>query len=139
MTEPSRDRTDLARIGQNGSMTSRAHPFRFYDNREKYLLFVTTTNEKDKIAQRVGRELELLSPSPPAMRLFDAGMGDATVLHQVLEEMHHRYPTIPFVVVGKEISMEDTRLSLMKLHTRFAEHPETVVIVTNMYTGKLPG
>ncbi len=119
-------------------MTSRAHPFRFYDNREKYLLFVTTTNEKDKIAQRVGRELELLSPSPPAMRVFDAGMGDATVLHQVLEEMHHRYPTIPFVVVGKEISMEDTRLSLMKLHTRFAEHPETVVIVTNMYYREAP-
>ncbi len=119
-------------------MTSPDHPFRFYDNREKYLLFVTTTNEKDRIAQRVGRELDLLSPSPPALRLFDAGMGDATVLHHVLEEMHHRYPTIPFVVVGKEISMEDTRLSLMKLHTRFAEHPETVVIVTNMYYSEAP-
>ena len=118
--------------------SSPEHPFRFYDNREKYLLFVTTTNEKDRIAQRIGRELELLSPSPPALRVFDAGMGDATVLHQVLEEMHHRYPTIPFVVVGKEISMEDTRLSLMKLHTRFAEHPETVVIVTNMYYREAP-
>lgn len=65
-------------------------------------------------------------------------MGDATVLHHVLEEMHDRYPTIPFVVVGKEISMEDTRLSLMKLHSRFAEHPETVVIVTNMYYREAP-
>lgn len=119
-------------------MSSLAQPFRFYDNREKYLLFVTTTNEKDMIARRVGKELELLSPQPPALRVFDAGMGDATVLHQVLEEMHHMYPTIPFVVVGKEISMEDTRLSFSKLHTRFAEHPETVVIVTNMYYREAP-
>ena len=119
-------------------MASRAQAFRFYDNREKYLLFVTTTNEKDMIARRVGQELDLLDPKPPALRVFDAGMGDATVLHHVLEEMHHRYPTIPFVVVGKEISMEDTRLSFSKLHTRFAEHPETVVVVTNMYYREAP-
>ena len=27
--------------------------FRFYDNRQKYLLFVTTTNEKNKIADSI--------------------------------------------------------------------------------------
>lgn len=112
--------------------------FRFYDNREKYLLFVTTTNEKDMIARRVGRELEHLDPRPPSLKVFDAGMGDATVLSTLLEEMHHRFPTIPFVVVAKEISMEDTRLSLAKLHTRFEEHPETVVVVTNMYYREAP-
>ncbi len=31
-----------------------AHNFRFYDNRQKYLLFVTTCSEKWVIAQRVG-------------------------------------------------------------------------------------
>src|SRR6516162_4162374 len=34
-----------------------AHNFRFYDNRQKYLLFVTTCSEKQVIAQRVGMEL----------------------------------------------------------------------------------
>ncbi len=112
--------------------------FRFYDNREKYLLFVTTTNEKAMIARRVGQELERLKPTPPAMRVFDAGMGDATVLNTLLEEMHWRFPTIPFVVVAKEVSMEDTRLGLFKLHGRFAEHPETVVVMTNMYYSEAP-
>ena len=107
--------------------------FRFYDNREKYLLFVTTTTEKEAIARRVGRELDKLRPQPPAIKLFDAGMGDATVLSSVLEEMHWRYPTTPHYVVGKEISMEDTRIGLSKLDARFAEHPETVVVMTNMY------
>ena len=27
--------------------------FRFFDNRQKYLLFVTTTNEKNKIAEKI--------------------------------------------------------------------------------------
>src|SRR5215467_11551190 len=30
------------------------HNFRFYDNRQKYLLFVTTCSEKQVVAQRVG-------------------------------------------------------------------------------------
>lgn len=118
--------------------TADDHPFRFYDNREKYLLFVTTTNEKDMTARRIGEELVHLKPQPPSIRLFDAGMGDATVLNSVLEQLHHLYPTTPFVVVGKEISLEDTRMSLAKLHTRFAEHPETVVLVTNMYYREAP-
>ena len=58
--------------------------FRFYDNRQKYLLFVMTCGEKWAIAERVGLELEHLKPTPPALRLFDAGMGDGTVLSQVL-------------------------------------------------------
>ena len=36
-------------------------PFRFFDNREKYLLFVTTCSEKWVIAERVGMELKYLS------------------------------------------------------------------------------
>ena len=35
-------------------------PFRFYDNREKYLLFTTTCSEKQETARRVGQELEQL-------------------------------------------------------------------------------
>ena len=91
-----------------------AQNFRFYDNRQKYLLFVTTCSEKWVIAQRVGMELANIHPRPPALRLFDAGMGDGTVLARTMRAMHHRFPTMPFYIVGKEISLEDVRLVLEK-------------------------
>jgi hypothetical protein len=47
-------------------------------------------------------------------------------------------PTVPFVVVGKEVSMEDTRLTLSTLPGRFSEHPETVVVLTNMFYAEAP-
>jgi hypothetical protein len=113
-------------------------PFRFYDNRQKYLAFVNTTNEKWKVAERATRELTLLKPTPPALRLFDAGMGDATVLTHLMRAMHRRFPTMPFFIVGKEISLEDVRLSLEKLPDRFIEHPSSVIVVTNLYYAEAP-
>jgi hypothetical protein len=113
-------------------------PFRFYDNRQKYLAFVNTTNEKWKVAQRATRELALLRPNPPALRLFDAGMGDATVLSHIMRAMHRRYPIMPFFIVGKEISLEDVRLSLEKLPDRFIEHPASVIVITNLYYAEAP-
>ncbi len=113
-------------------------PFRFFDNREKYLLFVNTCSEKQVTASRIGRELDLIAPRPPAMRLFDAGMGDATVLSMVLRDMHHRWPTVPFLVVAKEISREDVRISLAKFADRLHEHPQTVFVVTNLYYTEAP-
>ncbi len=111
---------------------SAGQPVRFFDSREKYLLFVTTTDEKWAIAQRINEELDKLKPSPPALRLFDAGMGDASVLTHVLRAMHDRFPEIPFLAVAKEISMEDVRLGLEKMADRFAEHPQMVLVITNM-------
>jgi len=112
--------------------------FRFFDNRQKYLLFVNTCSEKDVIARRVGLELGHIHPRPPAVRLFDAGMGDGTVLARVMREMHRKFPTVPFYIVGKEISLEDVRLSLRKMADRFFEHPATVLVVTNMYYSEAP-
>ena len=71
-------------------------PFRFYDNRQKYLAFVNTCNEKRKVAERAARELVHLKPSPPSLRIFDAGMGDGTILSHLLRATHQRYPTLPF-------------------------------------------
>lgn len=110
----------------------KGQPVRFFDSREKYLLFVTTTDEKWAIAQRINEELEKLKPTPPALRLFDAGMGDATVLSHVLRAAHDRFPEIPFLAAAKEISMEDVRLGLEKMADRFAEHPQMVLVITNM-------
>jgi len=118
--------------------TRAAVHFRFYDNREKYLLFVTTTNEKATIAGQIGRELRFIRPRPPALRIFDAGMGDGMVLNRVMRRLHRRFPAVPWLVVGKEISVEDVRLSLDKLPERFFEHPQMVVAVTNMYYSEAP-
>ena len=113
-------------------------PFRFFDNREKYLLFVTTCSEKRAIGERIGAELSKLTPEPPALRVFDAGTGDGTVMASVLRRLHGRFPTVPFLIVGKEISLEDVRLTLDKLPDRFSEHPQTVVALTNMHYREAP-
>ncbi len=112
--------------------------FRFFDNRQKYLLFVNTCSEKWVVASRVGLELANVHPRPPAFRLFDAGVGDGTVLLRVLRAMHDRFPHTPFYVVGKEISLEDVRLALQKMSDRFFEHPATVLVLTNLAYADAP-
>ena len=112
--------------------------FRFYDNREKYLLFVNTCSEKQVIAERVALDIRGLQPVPPALRIFDAGMGDGTVLTRLMRDLHRRYPTVPFLIVGKEISQEDIRISLEKMADRFYEHPLTVLVMTNMLYSEAP-
>ena len=112
--------------------------FRFFDNRQKYLLFVNTCSEKQVVADRVSQELTNIHPRPPALRLFDAGVGDGSVLTRVMRAMHDRYPHNPFYVVGKEISLEDVRLTMQKLADRFYEHPATVVVLTNLNYSDAP-
>jgi SAM-dependent methyltransferase len=126
------------RIGGIDPALGPARNFRFYDNRQKYLLFVTTCGEKQVVAQRVAMELANIHPRPPGLRVFDAGVGDGTVLARVMRAMHHRFPTLPFYVVGKEISLEDVRLALEKMPDRLFEHPATVLIMTNMYYSEAP-
>ncbi len=113
-------------------------PFRFYDNRQKYLAFVNTCNEKAAVAARAALELKQLHPSPPCLRLFDAGMGDATVLSRLLRSTHRQFPTVPLLVVAKEISLEDVRLGLDKMPDRFFEHPHTVLVITNLNYSEAP-
>lgn len=112
--------------------------FRFYDNRQKYLMFVNTCSEKWVVSERVQREIEALSPRPPAVRFFDAGMGDGTVLARVLRTLHRKYERFPFLIAGKEISLEDVRLTLDKMPDRFFEHPEMVFAFTNISYADAP-
>jgi hypothetical protein len=112
--------------------------FRFFDNRQKYLLFVNTCSEKWVVANRVSLELANVHPRPPAMRIFDAGVGDGTVLGRVMRSMHDRFPHTPFYVVGKEISLEDVRLTMQKMSDRFTEHPATVLVLTNLAYADAP-
>jgi hypothetical protein len=113
-------------------------PFRFYDNRQKYLAFVNTCNEKSTIARRAADELIHVRPSPPALRVFDAGMGDGTVLWGLMRATHRLHRNVPLLVVAKEISLEDVRLGLEKVPDRLVEHPSTVVVITNLNYSEAP-
>jgi hypothetical protein len=115
-----------------------AQSFRFYDNRQKYLAFVNTCNEKAVVARRAGHELALVRPTPPALNIFDAGMGDGTVLSRIMRHAHAMHPTVPLVAVAKEISLEDVRLGLEKMPDRFMEHPATVLVITNLNYSDAP-
>ena len=48
---------------QGNNSISTQKNFRFFDNRQKYLLFVSTCSEKEIISKRVGKEISLLNPS----------------------------------------------------------------------------
>src|SRR4029079_5130182 len=61
-----------------------------------------------------------------------------TVLARVMRSMHDRFPTTPFYIVGKEISLEDIRLTLHKMADRFVEHPSTVLVLTNLAYAEAP-
>ena len=75
--------------------------FRFFDNRQKYLLFVSTCSEKTEVGQRISLELGNLQPAPPALRIFDAGVGDGTVLSRVMRAVHARFPTMPLYIIQR--------------------------------------
>ena len=89
-------------------------------------------------AARVAQELKLLHPRPPCLRLFDAGMGDATVLSRLMRSVHRNFPHGPLLGVAKQISLEDVRLGLDKMPDRFHEHPHTVLVITNLNTTEAP-
>ena len=57
---------------------------KFFDNRQRYLLFVTTTNEKAVISEKLSHLINEIAPAKPALRIFDAGVGDGAVLMNVL-------------------------------------------------------
>lgn len=112
--------------------TNPAQAGRFFDTRAAYTMFVTATDEKARVAERLGEQADLLAVRPPGLRVFDAGMGDASVLSHLMRRLHRSLPHIPWIVVAKEISIEDVRQALAKLPDRLLEHPETVFVVTNM-------
>jgi len=105
---------------------------RFFDTRAAYNMFVNATDEKTVVADRVARIGETLVIGQPGLRIFDAGMGDGALLANVMRHLHRRFEYVPWLVVAKEISIEDVRQGLARLPDRFLEHPELVVVVTNL-------
>ena len=113
-------------------MTANANTARFFDSRAAYNMFVTTTNEKAAVAERISEELVHLDPQHRALRIFDAGMGDASVLIHLMRRLHQVFTHVPWLIVGKEISIEDVRRAIDSMPDRFFEHPELVFVATNM-------
>jgi len=60
------------------------------------------------------------------------------VLARTMRAMHTRFPTMPFYIVGKELSVEDVRLVLEKMPDRLYEHPAMVLVITNMFYSEAP-
>jgi hypothetical protein len=56
-----------------------------------------------------------------------------------MRKMHREFTHIPFLVVGKEISIEDVRIALQRFPDRLFEHPEMVIVITNMNYREAPG
>ena len=106
---------------------------KFFDNRQRYLLFVTSTNEKAVISEKLSHLINEIEPSKPARRIFDAGVGDGAVLMNVLRICHQKFPTVPFYVSCKDVSMEDARITIEKLADRFVEHPNMVFTISNLH------
>ena len=103
-----------------GSPDHQPTPFRFYDNRQKYLAFVNTCNEKSAVAAARGARTEAHPGDAARAARFRRGHGRC---HRALEadaSAHHQAPTVPLLVVAKEISLEDVRLGLDKMPDRFS-------------------
>ncbi|HSL25726.1 MAG TPA: hypothetical protein VLA54_05525 [Acidimicrobiia bacterium] len=113
-------------------------PDRFFDTRAAYSMFVTATDEKSVVADRIAAQLVDLTVTSPGLRVFDGGMGDGSLLANLMRHIHKRMPFIPWLVVAKEISIEDVRQALGRLPDRFFEHPEMVFVVTNHHFRDAP-
>lgn len=106
----------------------------FFDSRDKYLSFVTATDEKVRIAFYLADELKKtkVPPVTEPFYLLDAGTGEGTVVSTFLAALHKRMPQKPIVVTGKEISIDDICVLLSYLPDRFSEHKPLVFHLTNL-------
>ena len=53
----------------------------------------STLAARNRLSPAAARELQNINPRPPAVRVFDAGVGDGTVLARMMRAMHARFPT----------------------------------------------
>jgi len=103
-----------------------------HELRQRHHHFINTCNERWILADRAFDVLSKLPIQRPALRLFDASLGDGTVLTRVLRASHKANPTLPHIVVTKERALDDLRNSLGKMADRFLEHPLMVLVITNL-------
>ncbi len=113
--------------------------FRFFDNRQKYLLFVEhLLGEMGDRKPRFAGARQHPSASRRRCACSMPASATAPCSARVMRSMHDKYPTMPFYIVAKEISLEDIRLTLQKMADRFIEHPSSVIVLTNLAYAEAP-
>jgi hypothetical protein len=122
----------LAQISSQETTAGLSQAAEHNEQRQSHLLFYNSCNEKWQIAERASNVIDDLLVSPPALRLFEGNLGEGTTLARLLRALHHKHPTVPFLIVAKERGLDDLRNSLGKMADRFLEHPLTVLVITNM-------
>ena len=111
---PGRDNGREGRAQAQAAKARTTTPFRFYDNRQKYLAFVNTCNEKSAVARRARARADArCSPRRRRSASSTPAWATATVLSRL---MRSHAPPLPDGAaassVAKEISLEDVRLGL---------------------------
>lgn len=104
------------------------------EQRHRFHVFAATTNEAWVQADIITDDILKLEVGPPGLRLFYAPMDNGVALARVLRAAHAHYPDLPIQIVIKGWGLEDLRNTLGRMVDRLAEHPRTVLIVTNLYT-----
>ena len=94
-------------------------PFRFYDNRQKYLAFVNTCDEKWKVAERAAQELAARERKRPGDNLTRTLL-DAEVEGRKLTEMEFNTFFMFLIVAGNET----TRTAMSGGLATLLEHPD---------------
>jgi hypothetical protein len=74
---------------------------RFFDDRLTYLSFVTTSNEKNVVANEISSVIKSISKEKAALRIFDAGIGDGSLLMNVIKNCHKEFPLHTLFCDGK--------------------------------------
>ena len=122
----------LSKISSQETTAGLSQALEYNEQHQSHLLFYNTCNEKWQIAERAFKVMHDLSASPPALRVFEANLGEGTTLARLLRALHHKHPTVPFLIVARERGLSDLRNSLGKMADRLLEHPLTVLVITNM-------
>ena len=110
---------------------------RFYDNRQKYLAFVTpaTRSPRSRTARRSSSST--CRPTAAALRIFDAGMATPRCSPDpapCARAVPDRAPAL-----GRQgISLEDVRLGLEKMPDASSSTPRTVLVITNLNYSEAP-
>ncbi len=106
---------------------------RFDDSlRGDYARFCHTTNEKTKIAESIASVVGAREVN----RIFDLGIGNATVLDELLERIPRN--NAPLIIAAKEFSGRDVTEAVAKLSARLQERPDIVLAITNLNFGSAP-
>jgi hypothetical protein len=107
--------------------------FAFHEQRQRFHIFASTTNESWLLADRIAKDLDRLTPGPEGIRIFYAPMDNGITLTRSLRAVHAKFPDLPVLVVLRGRGLEDLRNTMERLIGRIAEHPLSVFVLTNLY------